>query len=142
MHYRESFQRNKVLGTAARFMPALKYNQMRLLFQRCGKSCLFIPIRNLQYLAVIDHEEIIFVDSQRRAYVEFSWQKFIPQSRTSLDDPVAYQFVYYETRALQTMQRAEHEFALATQQMSSKQHAQASYQQQGNSVIPFNKNRS
>ena len=140
MYYSESFHRNKALGSKPRTMPALQYNEMRLLFQRCGQSCLFIPIRTLQYLAVIDHEEVIFVDSMRKAYVEFAWRKFIPQTRSSLDDVVPYDFVYYEPKALETIMRVQGEFAQAIHAMSIKQQAKVAYKTRNrtNRVIPFN----
>ena len=38
------------------------------LLARAGQ-CLFVPIRSLQYMAVLDAEEFIFVDSQNKAWV-------------------------------------------------------------------------
>ena len=143
MYYSESFHRNKALGAKTRTMPALQYNEMRLLFQRCGESCLFIPLRNLQYLAVIDQEEIIFVDSMRKAYVEFAWRKFAPQARNSLDDAVSYDFVYYEPQALETIVRAQGEFSQAIHQMSTKQQVKDAYKTRNdnNRVVPFSERK-
>jgi len=143
MYYSESIHRNKALGAKTRTMPALQYNKMRLLFQRCGESCLFIPLRNLQYLAVIDQEEIIFVDSMRKAYVEFAWRKFAPQARNSLDDAVSYDFVYYEPQALETIIRAQGEFPQAVHQMSTKQQAKEAYKTRNdnNRVVPFSERK-
>ena len=120
----ETFHRGEKLGSKPHLMPALTYNTMLTLFQRCGESCLFIPIRSMQYMAVIDDEEVIFVDSQRKAVVEFSWQKFHPQSRDDLSGPVPYEFVYYDSQALETIVRAKGEFALCIHQMMQKRQKQ------------------
>lgn len=118
-------------------MPARTYNDMHTLFRRCGESCLFIPIRSMQYMAVIDEEEVIFVDSMKKALVEFSWQKFHPQSRTNLADPVPYEFVYYDSRALETIKRAQSEFSLCVHQMMDKKQAKRSSAPTEETVLPF-----
>lgn len=124
----ESFVRGEALGSESHTLPATIYNEMILLFHRSGGSCLFVPIRSMQYMAVIDNEEVIFVDSQRRKLVEFSWQKFSPQTRTSLEDPVSYEFVYYDMKAIETMKRAQMEFSKFIHQMSERLHEQEAQQ--------------
>lgn len=133
----ESFVRGEALGSEQRLLPAAVYNEMILLFHRRAGSCLFVPIRSMQYMAVIDNEEVIFVDSQRRTTIEFSWQKFTPQTRSSLDDPVTYEFVYYNKKALETMKRAQVEFAKFIHQMNEREIDQNKDSDIGESVIPF-----
>ncbi|MBK8453758.1 MAG: hypothetical protein WAQ53_13040 [Thiofilum sp.] len=106
----ESFYRGKPLGAEPRTLPAEHYNALRLLLDFSGKPCVFVPIRTLQYMAVIDHEEVIFVDSQVKVDIEFAWRYFRPQVRSSLTEPVPYLFEYYEAQALETMKRAQVEF--------------------------------
>lgn len=137
MYQRESFYRGKTLGSESKCLPGPIYNEMRLLYQRSGKSCLFVPIRSMQYMAVIDDEEIIFVDSQRKRVIEFSWQKFSPQSRNSLEDPVPYEFVYYDTQALKTMLRAQGEFSLCIHQMTERKQAQQKPKKSDHTVLKF-----
>ncbi|MEE9328387.1 MAG: hypothetical protein V3U71_13960 [Cocleimonas sp.] len=48
---------------------------------------MFVPIRSMQYMAVIDREEVIFVYAHRREVIEFTWRRFNPQERNSLEDP-------------------------------------------------------
>ena len=106
----ESFYRDKALGSERRFLPAEQYNAMRLLLDFSGKPCVFVPVRTMQYMAVIDHEEVIFVDSQNKTDVEFAWRWFQPQVRESLTDHVSYTLEYYKPRALENMRRMQGEF--------------------------------
>jgi hypothetical protein len=110
MSYNESFYRGAPVAAEARLLPAEQYNAMRLLLDFSGQPCVFVPIRSMQYLAVIDAEEVIFVDSMRRREIEFSWRRFRPQTRQSLSDPVPYLFEYYQRQAPDTCKRAQGEF--------------------------------
>lgn len=102
----ESFERGEELGSEPRKLPAETYNTMRLLLDYSDSSCVFVPIRSMQYMAVIDREEIIFVDAIfARRSIEFSWHQFKPQKRSNLTDPVSYSFTYYNKKALETMKR-------------------------------------
>lgn len=118
-HY-ESFFRAKVLGEEQRSLPANHYNAMRLLLDYSGRPCVFVPIRTMQYMAVIDHEEVIFVDSQRKTDIEFAWRHFRPQTRESLQDPVPYHLEYYQPRAQQSLLRVQGEFFQAVQTLSKR----------------------
>jgi hypothetical protein len=111
MQQTEVFHRGEEIGHEARKLPAVTYNTIRLLFDYSDTSAVFLPIRSMQYMAVIDHEEIIFVDglSARRS-IEFAWQQFKPQERSNLTDPVSYRFTYYNEKALETMKRLQWEF--------------------------------
>lgn len=116
----ESFYRDKPLGSELRNLPASQYNAMRLLLDFSGKPCVFVPIRTLQYLAVIDREEVIFVDSQVKTAIEFAWRWFQPQARNTLTQPVQYTFEYYHPKALDTMKRAQGEFFQHVQLLASR----------------------
>ncbi|HHJ20142.1 MAG TPA: hypothetical protein ENJ84_10045 [Gammaproteobacteria bacterium] len=135
MNSKEFFYRGAALGKEARTLPAQTYNQMHLLFQRSGSACLFIPIRNMQYQAIIDHEEVIFVDAHRRTQVEFSWQQFRPQARHCLTDPVPYQFVYYLKKAPGTMQRMQGEFSQVIQKMGQQRKNQEKHPQPDMNIL-------
>ncbi len=111
MQQKEVFHRGKEIGHEARKLPAVTYNTIRLLFNYSDTSSVFLPIRSMQYMAVIDHEEIIFVDGlSARRTIEFAWQEFKPQERSNLTDPVSYRFTYYDEKALETIKRAQWEF--------------------------------
>ncbi|MEN8212909.1 MAG: hypothetical protein ABFR19_00975 [Pseudomonadota bacterium] len=112
MQSKEYFFRDAELGSEQRSLPAETYNAMHLLFEHSGDPAVFVPIRSMQYLAVIDAEEVIFVDAvARRRLIELSWCNFSPRSRTSLTDAVPFRFVYYDQRALETMKRLQCEFS-------------------------------
>jgi hypothetical protein len=100
----ERFYRDEAIARLPSALPAATYNLAHTLRVRAGK-CLFVPIRSMQYMAVLDTDEFIFVDSQNRAWVELAWQRFRPQARASLDDPVPFEVVHYLPRAAGTMQR-------------------------------------
>jgi len=89
--------------------PPTTFNLAHTLLARAGK-CLFVPIRCLQYMAVLDVEEFIFVDSQNKAWVELAWQHFHPQARSSLDECVPFEVVHYAPQAAETMKRLPGEF--------------------------------
>ena len=48
-------------------VPAEIYNLYRALWQRNLTGHVFVPIRNMQFMAVLDKSEIVFVDSQSYA---------------------------------------------------------------------------
>lgn len=96
MNYgQESFERGQPLMQTASTLPAATYNLTRILLAASTTGCVFVPIRSMQYLAVIDQEEIIFVDSQMKRWVTLAWRGFRPREREALDQPVAYEAVYY-----------------------------------------------
>jgi len=79
------------------------YNRCRLMLSRCGHDCVFVPLRSMQYLAVIDAREIIFVDSLRYAVSESEGGRMIMMAwkfghegvRDSLSEPVPVELVFY-----------------------------------------------
>jgi len=114
----ESFERGEELGSELRKLPAETYNTMRLLLDYSDSSCVFVPIRSMQYMAVIDREEVIFVDAiSARRSIEFSWRNFKQSERSSLSDAVSFRFCYYDHKALETIKRAQGEFNKFVHQM-------------------------
>ncbi|MEW5787171.1 MAG: hypothetical protein AB1899_04885 [Pseudomonadota bacterium] len=107
---RESFERGPVLASMDSALPAATYNLTRILLADNPAGCVFVPIRSMQYLAVIDREEIIFVDSQYRRWVEVAWQAFQPQARSALDQPVAYRAAFHTPDGRETQRRLQTEF--------------------------------
>lgn len=106
----ETFYRPAELAREARMLPAETYNLAHLLLARAANGCLFVPIRAMQFLAVLDGEEFIFVDREGRRMIEVAWQNFHPGLRNALDEPVAFEAVYYSERAKETMKRLQAEF--------------------------------
>ena len=116
----ERFYRNQEIARIPAFLPAVTYNLAHTLLTRAG-TCLFVPIRSLQYMAVLDAEEFIFVDSQNKAWIELAWQHFRPQARASLDERVPFEVVHYLPQAGETMQRLTGEFHQALQLLAGRQ---------------------
>ncbi len=116
----ERFYREQEIARLPDFLPAATYNLAHTLLARAGQ-CLFVPIRSMQYMAVLDAEEFIFVDSQKRAWVELAWQHFRPQTRSSLDERVPFEVVHYLPQAAETMKRLPGEFQLALQLLAGRQ---------------------
>ena len=111
MHEKEAFNRGEEIGSELRSLPAETYNTLRLLLDYSDTNSVFVPIRSMQYMAVLDDEEIIFLDAvSARRSIEFAWQQFKPQERDNLTDPVSYRLVYYDEKALETMKRLQWEF--------------------------------
>lgn len=117
----ESFEREQPLARVPANLPAATYNLTRILLVHSATGCVFVPIRNMQYMAVIDAEEIIFVDSQYKRWVEVAWQGFRPQARTGLDEPVAYEAVYYTPEGRETQRRLQGDFHAALAQLAARQ---------------------
>ncbi len=105
-----------------RTLPAATYNLAHTLLVRAPGSCLFVPIRAMQYLAILDHEEFIFLDGERKCWVDISWQHFRPDLRDALNEPVAYEAVYYRPDAPAIMDRLLAELPRALRELSNKTH--------------------
>ena len=103
------------------FLPASVYNTALLLLDHSNDGSVFVPIRAMQYLAVIDSEEIIFLDSDNKSWVAIAWQNFRPQQRNALAEPVSYEAVYYTMDAKETMKRLLVEFPPALKALAAKE---------------------
>jgi hypothetical protein len=142
---RETFFRPPIYHQTAWTMPAELYNQTRWLLKRTQTQCVFIPIRTMQYLAIIDQEEIIFVDAisgyrqhnhQGGRIIQLAWQHFRPQARQAISDPVHCEIVHYLPEAQQTMQWLVGEFSKALAQ-STQRYKQAYPPLQQAHIIPI-----
>lgn len=112
--------RGEEVAREPRNLPAATYNLAVTLLARSHGAALFVPIRAMQVLAILDAEEFVFLDSERRNLIDIAWRDFRPQSRTALDAPVAYTAVYYRPDAGGLMQRLQAEFPLALRQLANK----------------------
>ena len=109
----ETFYRPDECSRESRTLPAETYNLAHLLLARAANGCVFVPIRAMQYLAMLDGEEFIFVDREGRRMIEVAWRNFHPGQRNALDEPVAYEAVYYSEQAKEMMKRLQAEFSKA-----------------------------
>ncbi len=107
--------RDPEISREARHLPASTYNLAITLLARCPTKHLFVPIRSMQYMAIIDQEEFVFIDGERKCWIEIAWRNFKPQARDALDQPVAYEAVYYRANLSVIMSRLQREFPAALQ---------------------------
>lgn len=105
----------------ARRLPAETYNLARVLQARSPSGAAFVPIRSMQVLAIVDRDEILFLDSQYKSWVMLAWQAFRPDERTALDEPVAYRLACYEESGIEAMKRLPREFHQALVALAGKE---------------------
>lgn len=115
-----TIHRDPPLASAARQLPAATYNLMHGLLAR-SRGPLFVPLRAMQFLAIVDAEEVVFIDHLRKDAAVVAWQGFRPQDRGGLDDPVAYRALYYRDDGAALMGRLQGEFARALAAQAGKE---------------------
>ncbi len=112
--------RDQPLMREHRTLSAATYNLARTLRARSPNGVLFVPIRSMQVLAIVDAEECVFVDSQFKSWVELAWQDFRPSERAGLDDPVPFEACFYQPDGHEVMKRLQGEFHRALQSLANK----------------------
>lgn len=117
-----SCYRETEISRERRALPAATYNMAVSLLARCPSGNLFVPIRSMQFLAIIDAEEFIFIDSERKCWIDISWQHFHSWERNALDQAVTYDAVFYRENQASVMLRLQQEFPLALRSMMAKEH--------------------
>jgi hypothetical protein len=113
--------RNTEIARESRFLPANTYNLAITMLARSSNNCLFVPIRSLQYLAILDAEEFVFVNGTSKCQIDIAWFNFRAMERISLDDPVGYDAVYYQPETAILMSRLQTEFPHALRSLTGKE---------------------
>ncbi len=113
--------RDAALTQETRTLPAATYNLAITLLKQTPHGCLFVPIRSMQYLAIIDEEEFVFIDGVRKCWIDIAWQQFRPQQRDALNQSVSYLAVYYQLDSAALMSRLQVELAHALALLSQHQ---------------------
>ena len=104
------------------------YNLCHSLLSRSPHSCVFVPMRDMQYMAILDKEEIIFVDSlvyqmrngQGGRIIITAWQFPLNKERTSLIDPLKCEHIYYHPQAKANALRLQSSFRKAIIQLDQR----------------------
>ena len=142
---RETFFRPEELAREELAIPAVLYNRCRLLHTRAETPHLFVPIRSMQFLAVVEQSEIIFVDNQGGYAVQdgeggrlitLAWQFDSRVPRESLSEPVAMALVHYAPQVNALHRRIMSELPAALSRLEQKRDTPHEAAGQGR-VIPF-----
>ncbi|AGA92251.1 hypothetical protein Thimo_3595 [Thioflavicoccus mobilis 8321] len=100
----ETFFRPDEHARAATELPAPLVNGLRRLLARAARDHLFLPIRPMQYLAIVEPDEILFVDGQGGygqrdgvggRLIQIAWRPQPLGARHSLASPVPSEVIYY-----------------------------------------------
>jgi len=85
-------------------IPAALYNALSLVLRRGGGQSVFVPIRSMQYQAIVEREEIVFVDSnggyahqdgEGGRLIRLAWRLAPAAGRDSLEAPVPCDIIHY-----------------------------------------------
>lgn len=117
----ESFVRGNALNREPRQLAASLYNRAHLLLTHAERDYLFLPLRRIQYLAVMDREEVIFVDGAGDRRIELAWRHFRPQARDALTDAVPYTLEIYRPRGFDTIKHLQADFFEAIYQLEQRE---------------------
>lgn len=112
--------RDPEIHREARNLPANTYNLAITLLARCPTRHLFIPIRAMQYMAIVDNDEFVFIDGERKCWIDIAWCNFRREDRDALNQPVVYYAIYYRENMSEIMTRLQSELPLALQTLASK----------------------
>jgi hypothetical protein len=125
-------------------IPAALYNQCRLMLARCQYEHIFVPVRAMQFQAVIDQDEVIFVDNQAYAVrdgeggklIRLAWKFRHDQERNSLSEPAPIDLVYYVDGARELHTRLIGEFKKALDILEAR-HKENGCEPRSRKVVPF-----
>jgi hypothetical protein len=107
----ETFFLPKEVARKAWLVPADIYNLYHSLQARDHEGNVFVPIRTMQFMAVLDKNEIVFVDGQSYAVMKnkdgedeggrlilLAWKFPLSHDRDSLEDPMQCEVVFYDKK--------------------------------------------
>jgi len=124
--------RDEEIRRESRQLPASTYNLAVTLLARCEGGHLFVPIRSMQYMAIFDTEEFVFIDGERKCWIDIAWQNFKRHDREALDQPVAFDAVFYRENSDEIMARLQSELPLALRALAEKKPMKGSAH-----IVPF-----
>lgn len=144
----EIFFRPDELACERLTIPAPLYNQCRLMLSRCQYEHIFVPVRTMQIQAVIDMEEVIFVDNLAYAVrdgkggklIRLAWKFRRDTERESLTEPAPIDLIYYDEMARELHVRLIGEFKKALDLMLER-FKEGGCQPREKRVIPFNRQK-
>jgi len=147
-YVRETFFRPPEHTRERSTVPAAVYNDLQLLLKRSGRESLFIPIRSMQFQAVVEFGEVVFVDSQGGyahrngiggRLIRIAWRPLPAAERESLNGPVACEIVSYSAGFKETQRRLMSEFPPVLRRFLQRQREQ-DLQAKTPRVLPLRRN--
>ena len=140
----ETFFRPDQMACERLTIPAVLYNLCRLALSRCGNEQVFVPIRSMQIMAVIDTDEVIFIDSQAYAVQDgeggklicLAWKFRHETGRSDLTEPAPVELCYYSDDARELHGRLVGEFGQALDLLVERMREQDCEPREGK-VLPF-----
>ncbi|MCG7872495.1 MAG: hypothetical protein N0C88_20200 [Candidatus Thiodiazotropha lotti] len=117
----EIFFRPDELACERLTIPAPLYNQCRLILSRCQYEHVFVPVRTMQIQAVLDENEVIFIDNlayavkdgQGGKLIRLAWKFRRDLDRDNLTEPAPIDMIYYDEKARELHNRLIGEFKKA-----------------------------
>lgn len=117
----ETFFLPDEIGRRDWMVPADIYNLYHSLQVRGQTGHVFVPIRSLQFMAVLDKNEIVFVDSQSYAVsggeggrlILIAWNFPVSHDRDALMDAMPCEIVFYQQKNNDLQLRLVNEFRQA-----------------------------
>jgi hypothetical protein len=124
----EIFFRPDALSSESLTIAADLYNQCRLMLSRCQYEHVFVPVRCMQIQAVIDQDEVIFVDNQAYAVkdgkggklIRLAWKFRHDLGRDGLNEPAPIDLIYYDEKSRDLHNRLVGEFKRALDEMQER----------------------
>jgi|GEM_PF-1112640 len=116
---KESFILGNVLLEEKRSIPASLYKKT-LKLKKNKEKAVFVPVRSMQYLAIIDTAEIVFVNGLNKRLIEFSWNNFNYKKSMKITDPVEYILKFYVPGKEEEARRMQREFEVHVDIMLSR----------------------
>ena len=144
-YVRETFFLPPEHGRVHSALPASVYNALQLLLRRHDGDSMFIPIRSMQFQAVVGRTEILFVDSnggyahqdgEGGRLVRLAWRPAPPEERDSLAAPVPCEIIHYFPNLKETQMRLMSEFPPVLEFVLERRRTQA-LQPLERRVVPF-----
>ncbi len=146
MRLTETFFRPEATARCPWTMPATLFRRAQQALRRSPGRCAFVPIRSMQFQAVIDAEELIFVDAlggyrvqdgQGGRLILLAWRPRPLAEIASLSDPVPCELVYYRAGLEEVQRRLVGELDRALQLMEARRRDRPSDGQDGFRVVPL-----
>lgn len=140
----ETFFRPDEIARERLTVPAPLYNRCRLMLARCRYEHVFVPVRAMQMLAVIDEEEVIFVDKEAYAVrdgeggrmIVLVWQFRHELRGDDLTGPAPIELIYLHEQARELHTRLVGEFAKALDQLEQR-YREHGCEPRRKKVLPF-----